>query len=329
MSAALYGLAPLVQAMAARREETGHGLGFGLLARLARRPLWLLGLAVEIVAFGLEVYALSVAPVALVGPVMALDMIVFTLLARRTLGERLSRLGGVAICLMVVGVGLLAYAFEQHNNVGSMASTGVLLLFLVTGLAFTLVAALGANLAAVRGRIAGAAFGFGGAAGVGYAIATLATRQFGLALDERRSGGAFLGSYLFELLRTPAPYLLVVFSMLAMSLEQRGLQGQAAVVAFPMTSGVSAFLPAVLGLTLFGEPAPDGWHLVAFVAALVFIAVGIGALARDRAAAVAASDGAPEQRTGPAPTTGWDPPNVRWGARTNADRATDKPRDTS
>ncbi|OHV35631.1 MULTISPECIES: hypothetical protein [Pseudofrankia] len=288
-SAALYGVAPLLQAVAARREQAGSGLGLGLLARLVRRPLWLLGLAVETVAFLLEVYALSVAPVAMIGPVMALDMIVFTLLAGRALREHLSRLGVGAICMMVAGVGLLAYAFEQHGEVGSLASDRVLLLFLSFGLVFSLLAALGANRAAARRRVAPAALGFGAAAGTAYAIATLATRQFGLALDERRAGG-FLGAYLFELLRTPAPYLLIVFSVLAVSLEQRGLQGQAAVVAFPVTSGVSAFLPVVLGLTMFDEPAPADAHFVAFVLALLLIAAGIAGLARDRAAAVEASE---------------------------------------
>ena len=288
-SAALYGVAPLAQAVAARREQAGTGLGLGLLARLTRRPLWLLGLAIEAVAFVLEVYSLSVAPVAMVGPVMALDMIVFTLLAGRALREHVSRLGAAAICVMVLGVGLLAYAFEEHGDVGSLASTRVLLLFLSAGLVFSLLAAVGANRAAARRRVAAAALGFGVAAGTAYAIATLATRQFGLTLDERRSGD-FLNGYLVELLRTPAPYLLIVFSVLAVSLEQRGLQGQAAVVAFPVTSGVSAFLPVVLGLTMFDEPAPDGWHFVAFVGALLLIAAGIAGLARDRAAAVSASE---------------------------------------
>lgn len=290
-SAALYGVAPLVQATAARREQAGHGLGLGLLARLVRRPLWLVGLTVETAAFLLEVYALSVAPVAFVGPVMALDMIVFTLLAGRTLREHLSHGGAAAICLMVAGVGLLAYAFERHGDVGSMASTKVLLLFLCAGLAFALLAALGANHAATRERVTSAAFGFGVAAGVAYAIATLATRQFGLALDERRASGELFGVYLLDLLRGPAFYLLIVFSVLAIGLEQRGLQGKGAVIAFPVTSGISAFLPVVLGLTLFDEPAPTGPRLVAFVAALALIAVGIAGLARDRVSAQAADDG--------------------------------------
>ncbi|CAO5227774.1 DMT family transporter [Frankia sp. AgKG'84/4] len=281
VSAGLYGIAPLVQARAARQEEASSGLGLGLLAHLALRPLWLIGLGVEAASFLLEVYALSVAPVALVAPVMALDMIVFTLLAQRVLGERISRTGWMGVASMVAGVGLLAFAFARRAEVGSAASTDVLLAFLVLGLAFALFCAFLANLAATRGTVLGAAVGFGAAAGVCYAIATLATRQIGLAVDERRNGH----STLVDLLTTPTPYVLVLFSVLALGLQQRGLQGRAAVIAFPVTSGVSAFLPVTLGLTLFDEPAPDGAQRVAFIVAMVMVAAGIAALGRDRMAA--------------------------------------------
>lgn len=281
VSAALYGVAPLLQAMAARREEAGSGLGLGLLARLVTRPLWLIGLGVEAGSFLLEVYALSVAPVALVAPVMALDMIVFTLLARRLLGEQISRVGWSGVGLMVAGVGLLAYAFHRNAEVGSPAERNVLFAFLVLGLVFSLLCAFGANLAAARRQIAGAALGFGLAAGVSYAIATLATRQIGLAVHERRNGD----STLLDLLSTPTPYILVLFSVLALGLEQRGLQGRAAVIAFPVTSGVSAFLPVTLGLTLFDEPTPDGPRMVALIISLIMVAAGIAALGRDRMAA--------------------------------------------
>ncbi|ABD09615.1 hypothetical protein ThrDRAFT_00710 [Frankia casuarinae] len=281
VSAALYGIAPLVQARAARREEESSGLGLALLARLVLRPLWLIGLAVEAGSFLLEVYALSVAPVAMVAPVMALDMIVFTLLAQRVLGENISLTGWLGVVAMVGGIGLLAFAFTRRAEVGSSASTDVLLAFLVLGLVFALLCASLANLAAVREMVAGAAFGFGAAAGVSYAIATLATRQIGLAVNERREGQ----STLVDLLTTPTPYVLVLFSVLALGLQQRGLQGRAAVIAFPVTSGVSAFLPVTLGLTLFSEPAPDGVRRAAFIVAMVLVAAGIAALGRDRMAA--------------------------------------------
>ncbi|WP_131765117.1 hypothetical protein [Candidatus Protofrankia californiensis] len=275
VSAALYGMAPLIQAVAARQAPPGGGLGLGLLLRLTLRPLWLLGLAVEAGSFLLEVLALSVAPVALVAPLMAGDMVVFSLLARRFLGERISRVGWRGMASMVAGIVLLAFAFSRDAQVGDRASDHEMGLFLACGLTFTAVGAWLANRAGRGERVAQAALLFGLSAGACYAIATLATRQIGLYLDDHE---------LVRLLATPTPYVLIVFSVLALGLEQRGLQGRAAVIAFPVTSGVSAFLPVMLGLTLFDESAPEGLRMAAFVASLVLVAVGILGLGRDRAA---------------------------------------------
>jgi drug/metabolite transporter (DMT)-like permease len=294
VSAALYGVAPLVQALAARRESAGRGLGLGLLARLAVRPLWLLGLAVEALSFLLEVYSLSVAPVALVAPVMAADMVVFVLLAHRMLGERITRVGVFGILSLVCGIGLLAYAFERDAGVGEPATDGEVLAFLVLGLIFTLGCGFFANRAGRGGEVVPAALGFGLAAGVGYAISVLATRQIGLFVNEQRDAGGDGRGDLFELLATPTPYVLVLFSVLALGLEQRGLQGRAAVVAFPVTSGVSAFLPVTLGLSLFGEPVPGGGRLVILVCSMALVAGGIAGLGRDRAAAGRYVDGVGE-----------------------------------
>ncbi len=300
VSAALYGVAPLVQAVAARRETAGKGLGLGLLTRLAVRPLWLLGLAVEALSFLLEVYALSVAPVALVAPVMAADMVVFVLLARWLLGERITRVGVAGIVSMTCGIGLLAYAFAQHADVGSSATDGEMLAFLVLGLAFTLGCGFLAAWAAEHANAVPAAFGFGVAAGVSYAISVLATRQIGLFVHEHRDDGGNIT----ELLTTPTPYVLVVFSVLALGLGQRGLQGHEAVVAFPVTSGVSAFLPVSLGLSLFDEPAPEGSGFAALVVSLVLVAAGIVGLGRDRAGSARALDGGSAAAGQPAPVSG-------------------------
>jgi drug/metabolite transporter (DMT)-like permease len=264
--------------MAARRESAGQGLGLGLLARLTFRPLWLLGLAIEALAFLLEVYALSVAPVALVAPVMAADMVVFILLARQMLGERITGGGVAGIVSMMSGIGLLGYAFERDAGVGKPATGEEMFAFGVLGLGFTLGCGLCADRAGRDGKVVPAALGFGLAAGVSYAISVVATRQIGLFVDERRSGGVEVAG----LLATPTPYVLVVFSILALGLEQRGLQGRAAIVAFPVTSGISAFLPVGLGLSLFGEPVPEGGRLTALVCSLAMIAGGIIGLGRDR-----------------------------------------------
>lgn len=283
IAAALYGLAPLVQALAARQAPPGGGVGLGLLAKLAVRPLWLAGLGSEAVSFLFEVYALSKAPVALIAPVMSCDMIVFALLARRALGERISRTGKIGIASMALGVALLALAFHSESGIGTEATDWEMLLFGLCGLGFTLLAALAGDRAARQGAVAQSALLFGLAAGVGYAIATVATRQLGLLLH---------GDQLGHLMASPTPYVLVVFSVLSISLEQRGLQGRAAVVAFPVTSGVSAFLPVVLGLTLLGESTPGGGQMVAFVISLTMVAAGVVGLGRDRAGAIMREDAA-------------------------------------
>ncbi len=302
LAAALYGIAPLLQAQAAQQAPPGGGVGFGLLLRLAVRPLWLAGLASEAVSFLLEVYALSKAPVALIAPVMACDMIVFALLARRALGERITRPGRLGIASMTVGIALIALAFHSGSEIGAEATNGQMLLFGVCGLGFLGATAFAADRAARMRRITGSALLFGIAAGVGYAIATVATRQLGLFVHAHN---------LRHLMATPTPYVLVIFSVLALSLEQRGLQGRAAVVAFPVTSGVSAFLPVVLGLTLLGESTPGGGQMVAFVFSLTLVATGVVGLGHDRAAtlvreqeqeaaAAAAGRAAPPGEAGPA-----------------------------
>jgi drug/metabolite transporter (DMT)-like permease len=282
ISATLYGAAPVIQAVAARQQTPGGGFGLRLLVSLALRPLWLLGLAVEAGSFLLEVYALSLAPVAFIAPVMSLDMVVFALVASRVLRERVGRAGLVGMGALVCGVGLLAGAFAGSNELGQPASDWDLGLFLLFGGVFALAAGWWANRAGAAGRVFRAAAFFGLAAGVSYAIATVATRQFGLYLDDRSLTRVFF---------TPTPYLLVVFSLLALSLEQRGLQGVGAVIVFPVTSGVSAFLPVILGLTVFDEPAPSGGKMVMFVVSLVLVASGIVALGRGRAQVADAPQG--------------------------------------
>jgi|GEM_PF-6557529 hypothetical protein len=292
ISAALYGAAPVIQAVAARQQRPGHGFGLRLLVALALRPLWLLGLAVEAGSFLMEVYALSLAPVAFIAPVMSLDMVVFAILASRVLRERVGRSGLVGMGAMVLGVGLLAGSFAGSNELGQLASNRDLGLFLVFGAVFALGAGWAANRSAGGGRLFRAAGFFGLAAGVSYAIATVATRQFGLYLDDHSLARIFV---------TPTPYLLAVFSLLALSLEQRGLQGPGAVIVFPVTSGVSAFLPVILGLTVFDEPAPSGVKMAMFVVSLVLVASGIVALGHGRAQVAEAAESESVADGGPLP----------------------------
>ena len=270
-----YGAAPAVQAVAARREEQGEGVGARLTLRLARRPVWLAGLALDVGGFALEAFAFSRAPATLIAPVMAIDMIVFVVLGSWLFRERLSRLGVLGIAVICAGVAVLAAVFSGKHEPGANASNAQLLFFLGGAVVVCGAAALGGRRAIAAGRGALAAGGFAVASGITYGLATMATRQVGRAFDP--------GSP-WQLLATPTPYVLAGCSLLAITVMQRGLQSNP-LLTFPVVSAVAAMLPVGIAAAILDDQVPGGMRRLAFVVALLLIAGGVALLGRDRAAA--------------------------------------------
>jgi drug/metabolite transporter (DMT)-like permease len=275
-AAALYGCPPVLQAAAVRRTAPGAGLGLRLLPQLAVQPLWLLGTACGIAAFVVEAYAFSVAPAALVAPLITLDIVFLALLARRGLSERLGVRGSLGIAAMVLGTALIGFGFSGDAELGAPASHVQLVAFMVGGTVAAGAAALVGDRGSRTGRSWLAAIGFGLASGIAAGIATLTTRQIGLTFDVHDP---------WPILDTPTPYMLLVASILALALLQRGLQSGASVLTFPVMSFMSAFIPVMVGITALNDQVPTKWQGVAFVVALLAVAIGLALLARDRAAA--------------------------------------------
>jgi uncharacterized membrane protein len=71
-AALLYNLAVVIEKTQAERVETS---GVRILASLARRPVWLLGFAIQRVGFGLHYLALTRAPVTIVQPIIAAGIV--------------------------------------------------------------------------------------------------------------------------------------------------------------------------------------------------------------------------------------------------------------
>ncbi len=262
----------MAQAAATSAVGQGRGIGFGLLRQLAGRPLWLTGMAMEIAGFVLEATAFALAAATLVAPVLAWDVPGFVLLSALLARRALPRRAVLAAAATGVGVAGLGVSFGASSGVGSLASSGQLLGLLA-------VAAAGAGAAALLTRpgrrfssAARQAVVLSGAAGLCYACATLATRQVGRVAAEGR---------LLGLLTSPTPYVLVGCSVLAIPLLQRGLQLRP-VVAYPVSSAMSAVLPVAGSVVLFSEPVPHGWSGVLFVGCVAVIVAGVAALARLR-----------------------------------------------
>lgn len=279
-AAVLYGSAPLAQAVASRRTP-GGGIGLTLLTRVARQPIWLLGLALEILGFLLEVLAFSAAPTTLVAPIVACDMLVYVLLGSTVLGTRLSGRGWAGAAGMMAGVGLLAFAFSSESALGDPADNVELLAFLAGAAVVGGLAALLGSRLLTAGRRAPAAAVFSSAAGIAYGLATMCTRQVGRTISLHQP---------WLLLGTATPYALAGCSVLGIALSQRALQTNP-IAAFPLISSVAAFMPVILGATLLDDPVPGGALRLLFVVALVLLAAGVVLVSQDRSVAEAAAAG--------------------------------------
>ena len=278
-AAAFYGTGPIAQGVAARRTSPTQGVR-ALLLRLAREPIWLAGVACELGGFVLEATAFGIAPAALIAPIMAIDSLVFVILAWTVFGGTPTRQGIGGALTLAVGVALLAVAFASHAEIGDAADNVTQCWFLGTGVFIAGFAALVGNRASTAGRVRVSAAIFGVAAGGLYGLATMGTRQVGVV---------FSWSHPLHLVVTPTPYLLAFCGLVAVGMLQRGLQ-TGPILAFPLTSAISALMPVILGTLLLGDQAPGGDRRVAFVAALVLMVVGVVLLSRDRSIGQAHAD---------------------------------------
>jgi drug/metabolite transporter (DMT)-like permease len=110
MAAALYDLAVALQALDARAVPVRHSLRPSLLARLARRRRWVAGLLLGLLGFPLQVYALTLAPITVVQPALALGLILLLALGVTMLGEAVGATEVVAMLAVLIGLAGIAWA---------------------------------------------------------------------------------------------------------------------------------------------------------------------------------------------------------------------------
>jgi drug/metabolite transporter (DMT)-like permease len=234
----------------------------GLLAALVRRPRWVLATLLGVTGWVIEAAALSLAPIAVVMPLMATGTGVLVVVGVRWLGERFGRRELMAIAL--VGLGGPATAILAAGT--SVRRPLSLAALLVVG-AVALICALGA-------RLRRTAVGFGLAAGFLYAATGVYTKEVGdrFAVEHLRAVGSLLGG--------PIPWLLGVVAILALAFVQAGFQrGNAATVTAAM-AGPDTLGPILAGFLLYREAYPHGIAGALFPIAAVAVVFGIALAAR-------------------------------------------------
>src|SRR5580692_6340874 len=242
--------ASVCQRIGARSSETA-GFDVWLVFRLARRPVWLLGVASMILGFVFQLTALRFGALALVQPVLALELLfVFGYLAVTGSGPvRVKRRDWLAAAAMSAGIGMFLWLAAPSG--GRRHAPGSL--WLLSGLITS-----GVVLAALA-----VAFGFGNGAGASgsrraavLGAATGISWGFVAAVIKELSSG--LGAGPRAIFSSWPPYVLVAVGAATMLLASHALAAGPLAASQPGFTVLDPLTASLLGVFLFGEHIRTG-----------------------------------------------------------------------
>lgn len=265
ISALLFALGTVLQQKASM-DAPASGTSSGLLVRMARRRLWLAGIAADTVGFIAQAAALRLGQLAVVQPLLVLSVVFALPLGARLSHQRVGRRESAAAALVVVAlVGFLAIAKPSGGS--SEVPLGH---WVLAGLACAAVCAP-LSLLGRRGPAARRAALLGAAAGVLFALSAALTKS---VVDELHLG-------VMHVIASWQPYALAGVGYVSMTLNQLALNTRALAATIASSTALDPIVSVALGLTLFDEHL----HASSLQAAVAFVALaaallGVTVLAR-------------------------------------------------
>ena len=260
VASVLFNLAIVIQAQEARAVHRDPGVQLGLLVRLLRRPRWLLGTLLGLLAFPLQTIALLWAPLTAVQPADATGLLVLLVLGVRLLQERVGRRELLAVVAIIVGIVVLTIAAPKREVTHVEGASVILPMIGVALVALTPIALrrwVGASSLMV---VIGAGFAF--------ALGAFCAKIVADAID-RHAWAAM----------AVAIGLAAAAAAVGTLSEQTALQRRQATQVAPIIFAIELLVPVALAVLVVGED----WErssLVAILAALALVVGGALSLAR-------------------------------------------------
>ncbi|HKA15468.1 MAG TPA: hypothetical protein VKH41_10665 [Myxococcota bacterium] len=269
IAACLYNLAVVVQKSQA---EVVAETGVAILGPLMARPVWLVGVAIQVVGLVFHGFALTAAPVTVVQPIIASGIAFLVLFAALILRERPSPREIFGMLLAVSGVSLLALQIEGPVSLAPLDAED-----------FAYAIASAAALAGAlwwfgrSWRVASTSVGaalVGAAAGVGQ----------GMSDAMNRLAGAWFAPHGWAPptgIMCAALAFLLLFGLQGFVAAQNAFQRYRANTVVPCMLTAQLFVPVAMAIILFGQPGPrDGEDAGVWILALALTFAGIVSLAR-------------------------------------------------
>ncbi|WP_175543509.1 hypothetical protein [Micromonospora pattaloongensis] len=252
-----YGIANLLQSVAAARTTVHHTFDPGLLLRLAGHRTYLVGLGFQVLGFVLAFLARRDLPLFLVQASVAAGLGVTAVFGVLLLKWRLPRAELALLVLLFAGItGLVLSAQPAPSRPLGPAGLAVLV-----G-ALAVIAALG--FFAVRLHGAPGSVALGSLAGMAFSAAAVAARP----LASAQSAGEFV--------RDPLLYLLIVHSVVGQLLLGLAMQRGSTTAAVAAMDAAGAVPAAIVGLLLLNDKIWPGREWLAGAGFLITLAAVIG-----------------------------------------------------
>jgi hypothetical protein len=258
--------ASVLQRAAARQEPESRAFSIGLLWDLAHRPVWIAGIATIVVGFLLQAAALGNGAIALVQPLLVLELPFTLLLASRVFGSGLNGREWLAIAAMAAGLAALLTGLSPTDE--GVAHAGLFRWLL--GLSVTIAVVVLLVVLGLRGHGSRRAALLGAATGL----------DFGLTAVLVKVVTAAYAQGIDAVFATWQTYLILVTGPGGFFLLQNALEAGSLVASQPAMTLTNPAAAIAWGIAILGEPVRSGGWLVLAFAGAGAIGAGTVLLAR-------------------------------------------------
>jgi drug/metabolite transporter (DMT)-like permease len=269
-AALAYAAASVLQQREAEADGGAVGNGVGLVLRLARKPIWLAGLAADALGYCLQAVALGVGELLVVQPVLTSGILFALPVSAWWSGRKLGRRDFAWASMLAIG--LTVFLLLAGTDGGrDRASPEAWLTFAVFACPVLVVCIVGG--ARSIGMRRAVLFAFG--AGVLFGISAALTKS-SVVLLHRHGLGAL--SY-WE------PYALAIVGALGFVVNQRAFQAGSLTASLPTLTVVEPIVAAIIGVTMLHETVPTSGPLEWLAVVVSVIAMIAATVVLSRSAA--------------------------------------------
>ena len=260
-----YATAAVLQQKVAAQQPPELSLSPRLIVALARRPLWLLGIAIDISAYLFEAGALAAGSIIIVGPLMVSGLLFAIPLASFGTGARVTRSEMVPAVMVAAGLALFVAVGSPEGGSSSASRAGWVLVGVFVAVAAGTCVAIGRRSNTAPNQRA-LLFGLG--TGVLYSLTAVLTKA---TVDLFQDG-------VLESLGHWQPYALVTVSIAGLVLNQSAFQAGHVAASLPVISVANPVLSSTFGVLLFGERLGASGALEWTVTVLAMVAMFVGTI---------------------------------------------------